>query len=145
MVVLTVVGATGSTLVIFILPGIFYFTIHKVKDDIHDRSIHHCRSVDSPLPDCSNHSMKDGIIEQSDGSADISSSPMHSKDKSQVLSTMNTASKGSGRDSLGYSYSSLRHGADVHPANHWKTNAALAMFITGAILAPLSLFLIFYV
>mmetsp|Transcript_27400 Transcript_27400/g.37760 ORF Transcript_27400/g.37760 Transcript_27400/m.37760 type:complete len:599 (-) Transcript_27400:64-1860(-) len=140
-VAFSVVGATGSTLVIFILPGIFYYTIHKARNDLHDRSIHHCRSVESPLTtDCSSHSVV--LDEPKGGNADSASSPIHG---SQLLSTMNTASKESGKMSLGYSYSSLRLEMDVHPTNHWKTNAALAMFITGAVLAPLSLFLIFYV
>ena len=105
---------------IFILPGIFYYTIHKIN----------------VVPRCGSDS-----IDISDNFANgrrhthsyvsTATNPMNSSRSTTHEDTVNSQDVESGL---------------VIPtlSGSWKTSAALGMFLIGIIIGPLSLFLIFY-
>jgi hypothetical protein len=114
-----VVGATGATLVIFILPGIFYYTIHKIN----------------VVPRCGSDSI--------DMSDNFTNGRRHTHSYvTTATNPMNSSRSITHEDAVTQDVES----GLVIPSlsGSWKTSAALVMFLIGIIIGPLSLFLIFY-
>ncbi len=110
-------GATGSTLVIFILPGLFYYLMHR-------RDV-----LTSPLLRSGLGSRKQGGVED----ADVS---LHSRggDSFSVLPT----TEGDVASSAAAERAAL--GRDSSP--RWKLCAAVCMLCIGSIVGPLCVTLI---
>ena len=121
-----VVGASGSTLVIFILPGIFYYTIHRINLAPRLGS----DSCD-PNDDFRRHTHR------------YVSTLSESESSEYATNPMNNSRPAADEDAVAAQYFAV--GFSNPPlTGSWKTHAALGMFISGIIIGPLALVFIFY-
>ena len=137
---LLVVGATGASLVIFILPGIFYYTIHK-------NAANHWR-IESEDPSLSVHGPTSSPGRKGSKPSNVidftASNPLREegdglspsdRDYSLPSSPLSFSVSEGGREG--------RESILMKSESSWKTYAALGMFIIGMIVGPLALILIF--
>lgn len=107
---------------ILILPGIFYYSIHKI----------------SVTPRCGSDS-----IDMSDTFA-TGRRHTHSYVSTSTNNPMNSNRSAAHDDSVNNAPDAESGLLIPTLSGSWKTSAALGMFIIGIIIGPLSLFLIFY-
>ncbi len=124
-------GATGSTLVIFILPGLFYFMLFRDNQTPY-------RATYSELGTSRSGKGEVGDEEQSDGASAKSDRVLFSNKRSSVSSTHSTHSTQVGSSP----YSMQRH-EDCNAQPRWKLYAAAVMLGLGCLIVPLCMTLIF--
>jgi Transmembrane amino acid transporter protein len=147
-VVLAVVGATGSTVVSYILPGAFYYNMFRKVSNSNDRS-------DNSSSSSNSNSNSAGCRKSSVQNSDLSC---------PTATASESVSVGRSGSSLGHSehhtpnteaereneeeddvdgYSSHEHPEETHATAGWKLLLAKIQMITGLVIMPVCLIAIF--